>query len=133
MWSKDFDGWNALKKRLDEADAGAFFAEREVWHCSIGVNVGREQDGHNDRFERPVLIVRGFDTNLFWGVPLSTKVKAANPYYFSYRHDGQMYAAIISQLRAFDGRRLVRKLYTMEPVTFRDIQMRLIKEIASGK
>ena len=41
---KDFDSWNEKKKILNNNDV-SFYHEREVWWCSLGVNVGYEQNG----------------------------------------------------------------------------------------
>lgn len=133
MSIKNFDEWNSYKKQLEHEGVSAYFQVREVWWCSIGVNIGSEQDGHHERFERPVLVLKGFSTQLFWGVPISTKIKPRNPYYLSFMHDKQQYSAIISQLRLFDARRLTRKLYAMSQASFSDIQLRIIREIASAE
>ncbi len=42
---------------------------------SIGKNVGREQNGSGRDFERPVLIIKKWNNEMVWGVPLSTKQK----------------------------------------------------------
>jgi mRNA interferase MazF len=128
--AKEFDTWNAYKKQLDSGGVIAYFRAREVWWCSIGVNVGREQDGHHERFERPVLVLRRFSNELFWGVPISTKIKPDNRYYFAFDQGGVTYSAITSQLRIFDARRLARKLYTMQNQDFAEIKLALIREIA---
>ena len=55
---KPFDRWNKVKQRLERKniDNSFHFYEREVWWCSLGVNVGVEVDGKNHQFERPVLV-----------------------------------------------------------------------------
>lgn len=133
MWSKNFDSWNVLKKQLDERERTGHFGAREVWWCYVGVNIGREQGGHDEGFERPVLVIKGFGTDLFWGVLLSTKIKPSNRYYLPLKHDGIMFSAIISQLRLMDTRRLIRKMYVLEPTGFKEIQLRLIQELANIK
>lgn len=56
---KDFDTWSKEKKTLEqEGHDSLVFHEREIWWCSIGINVGDEQDGKNERFERPVLVLK---------------------------------------------------------------------------
>ncbi len=62
---KDFDCWNDIKKKLDESKKTLFFKERDVWWCSIGLNVGDEENGKNQFFSRPVLVVRKFNNRLF--------------------------------------------------------------------
>jgi hypothetical protein len=38
-YHKNFEEWSALKSRLNERGTPTF-KEREVWWCSVGVNVG---------------------------------------------------------------------------------------------
>jgi mRNA interferase MazF len=72
---KEFDNWNEQKKCLHKIEQLPMFSEREVWWCSLGVNVGDEQDGKGENFTRPVLVLKKFNRNLFVGVPMSTKIK----------------------------------------------------------
>ena len=57
---KDFDKWNELKKKIDTREDieenEIFIKNRQIWWCSIGLNVGSEQNGHGEVFERPVLV-----------------------------------------------------------------------------
>ena len=39
---KDFDSWNKEKKEINSHDELVLFHEREIWWCSIGINVGDE-------------------------------------------------------------------------------------------
>jgi hypothetical protein len=60
---KYFDLWNTAKQNLDIKILDEKFRvhEREIWWCSMGVNIGDEEDGKNELFERPVLILRKFN------------------------------------------------------------------------
>ncbi len=123
MYSKDFDVWNVEKKRINERRPEVFFHEREVWWAQLGVNVGYEQDGKNAAFVRPVLIIKKFNNSIFLAIPLSTKVKSNNRYYFAFRqHDNEEVAAVISQLRLLDSRRLKRKMYRIDMGVFDSIR-----------
>lgn len=43
---KDFDQWNSEKKGLEISGPESLqFHEREIWWCSIGINLGDEHDG----------------------------------------------------------------------------------------
>jgi len=55
---KDFDNWNNIKKKLDKSDQNQSFYEKEIWWCSVGINVGSEHDGKGNRFMRPVYILK---------------------------------------------------------------------------
>ena len=85
---KDFQKWHHKKEHLDSVEKRPFFHEREIWFCHFGVNVGYEQDGSGDDFLRPVLIVRKFNNEIFWGVPLTKTKKIINEkvrrYYFAF-------------------------------------------------
>jgi mRNA interferase MazF len=57
---KDFPGWHRHKEQLHAQHQTPTFQEREIWWCSVGVNIGHEMDGKNQFYNRPVLIVRKF-------------------------------------------------------------------------
>lgn len=73
--SKNFDKWNEIKKKLDVSERSVEFNEREIWWCSIGINVGSEQHSQTEDFSRPVLVIRKFTRDIFWGIPLTTRIK----------------------------------------------------------
>ncbi len=114
---KDFAGWQQLKSRLNATDHLPTFQQREIWWCSIGVNVGHELDGKNQLYSRPVLIVRKFNRHIFIGVPLTTKVKD-NPYYHRIHLKGQEQCVVLSQVRLWESRRLTRKMGKMDDEEF---------------
>ena len=74
---EQFDRWNEHKKRLSQSATPppTFPKQGEVWICSLGWNLGREQNGGPHDFSRPVLVVKKFNNEMFWIVPLSSKQK----------------------------------------------------------
>lgn len=60
---------------MKQKDTIHLFNEREIWWCSIGENIGFEGDGKNDMFERPVLILKKYNAEVFFGAPLTTSTK----------------------------------------------------------
>src|SRR3989344_7524221 len=118
---KNFDGWNEVKKKINEAEFKDFVHKREVWWCSLGVNIGYEQDGKHDTFERPILVLRKFNNDMVLGVPLSTRLKK-NPYYIIFTHEGEEFSALISQVRLISTKRLKRYMYKMSSDIFKDIR-----------
>jgi mRNA interferase MazF len=107
---KEFDSWNILKKGLDAlVNTNAIFHESEIWWCSVGLNIGDEEDGKNEKYERPVLILKKFSRNLFIGIPLSTKVKEGK-YYVNFTTDCFEYSILISQTKIMSSKRLIRKI-----------------------
>lgn len=107
---KDFEKWHNKKTEIDGSLRRLFFHEREVWWCSIGVNVGFEQDGKGQYFARPVIVFKKFNNEVFWGIPLSTKIKKGKFYIPVEIGDGVPRVAIVSQLRLIDSKRLYQKL-----------------------
>lgn len=114
---KDFDKWNKLKIKLNETRSISLVHEREVWWCSIGVNIGSEQDGKNNSFERPVLIVKRFNYDMVWVVPM-TSVNKHNLFYFQIEKDGKVHSFILSQLKLVSTKRLRRCIYRMSTYEF---------------
>jgi mRNA interferase MazF len=124
MHKKDFPAWFAKKVHLDNSLATPYFNEREVWWTSIGHNVGDEEDGKNDDFSRPVLILRKFNSRFFYGLPLSSKTKTG-PYYHSFSLGGGTSIALLSHLRDYDARRLINKLDMVAQADYAEIQKKL--------
>ena len=119
---KEFDRWNEQKKKTDARDDRVLFHEREIWWCSLGVNVGSEQDGVGKRFERPVLVVKNFNGKVAWVIPLSRTFKKGSPYYrLLDETDAGKSAVVLTQLRLISIKRLVRKMDTIGEWQFREI------------
>jgi mRNA interferase MazF len=72
---KEFDRWNLRKQEIDATSKEIRFHEREIWWCSIGVNIGSEQHSQTGDFSRPVIIFKKWTPQIFWGIPLTTKIK----------------------------------------------------------
>jgi mRNA interferase MazF len=75
MPPKDFDTWIALKKHIHQKRFLAFVHAREVWWCSLGLNVGAEQDGKHAAYERPILILRKFNRESVLVAPITSQLK----------------------------------------------------------
>ena len=109
---KDFDGWNKEKKNVHENGAQKLFVEREIWWSTFGINIGREQDGRGDNFERPVVILKKLSPDTFICLPLSTK-KKLQTFQSTVTHEEIHGFALLDQIRVLDSKRLLRKIGTM--------------------
>ena len=130
---KDFDGWNGVKKGLHtrKDTDNLYFSERDVWWCSLGVNIGFEQDGKGESSQRPVLVLRKFNQYVMLVLPLTTKMKPDNKYYVSFSSpDGINRSAIISQIRLIDIRRLNEHMFMLDKKTFALIKKATLEVIA---
>ena len=124
---KDYKEWHSKKTEIEHSgNVRLFFHEREVWWCSLGYNVGFEQDGKGDKFARPVLVFKKFNKEVFWALPLSTRVKESKFYAPIELNDGIARVAIISQLRLIDGKRLIDKIGIINEANYKHIQKAVI-------
>jgi len=121
-----FDEWNALKKSLDDRDRRVFFKERDIFYASLGKNIGFEQEGKNDNFSRPVVVLRKFNNSVFLCVPLTTKQKAGI-FYFNFCVKNRKNSAILSQIRLIDSKRLVKKLGMVSVDDFENMKRKIGK------
>ena len=126
---KDFDKWNRRKKEIENRNIDnpkIMFCDRGIWWCSIGTNIGIEQDGKGNNFERPVLVLRKFNKYIFLGIPLTTKKKNLNlPFYFKLKGAKVESIAILSQIRLFSSKRLLREIEIIKPELFSQTKKQL--------
>jgi mRNA interferase MazF len=123
---KDFDSWLTEKKSLESIGHETLaFHEREIWWCSVGINLGDEQDGKNQLFERPVLVVKKFNNRIAWVLPMSTKVKEGI-YYHQLEHNEQLFTVLLSQMRLVSVKRFRRFVRKVSPHQFFLIKQKLI-------
>ena len=118
MNHKDFLLWHTAKTFVHNEKQRPFFSEREVWFCTMGENIGYEQDGRGDNFLRPVLVLKKFNNEVLWAIPLTTNQKTGK-FYFTFIMKGrETSTAILSQIRLIDGKRLQYKMGDMEQSDF---------------
>lgn len=125
---KDFDSWNGYKKKIHKESGNKLYHEREIWWCSLGVNVGFEQDGSGEEYRRPALILKGLSKQTCLIIPL-TAASAAHPLRPSVGLVGGKDArALLSQMRVIDTKRLVRKVGYLDKEIFEHIR-KTVKEL----
>jgi mRNA interferase MazF len=99
-----------IKQKINNNAGRPIYYEWEIWWCSVGSNVGYEADGKGRAYVRPILIVKGFNKAVFWGIPMTTKIKTGKYYFNVALGDGTPRQFVLSQLRLIDGKRLYRKM-----------------------
>ncbi|MEA3290573.1 MAG: hypothetical protein U9Q04_10390 [Campylobacterota bacterium] len=72
---KKFDEWNEVKKGINKKVNNVGFKEREIFWLRLGQNIGSEEYGKGNEFQRPVLIVRKLTHDIFFGIPLTSTLK----------------------------------------------------------
>jgi len=120
---QDYDDWNIKKKELSNGKR-VYFHKGDIWLASIGKNIGDEEDGKHSNFERPVLIVRKFNNNIFLGVPLTSNKEKEGKYYFRLiSFAGSI--VILSQVRLLDAKRLLRLMGKVDNEELKKIKIKL--------
>ncbi len=121
---KDFYNWNKLKIQIDSKNEKEriFFKESEVWWVNLGLNIGFEINGKNEKYVRPVIVIKKYNKFSFLSLPLST-VKKENRYiYFVGEVSGKDAYANLSQLRNIDSKRLVSKVGLIKSEKFIELK-----------
>ena len=129
---KQFDEWNEVKKSTNDEKVSVGFKQRDIFYMRMGQNIGFEQDGKGDEFVRPVVIIKGFNRDMFFAVPLSTKIKEGRFYYtFEFKKSGALVVnnALLSQLRLFSTKRLLNKIGVINQEDFVKLKNKLKKLI----
>jgi mRNA interferase MazF len=117
--------WWRINILLKDKRPNHLFKESEIWWCSIGLNVGVEIYGKGRDFARPVVIFKKFNSQSFLGIPLTTQIKEGR-WYAMILFGGKERRAILSQVRTFDAKRLLRKMGTLDNDSFQSVQNRFI-------
>ena len=131
IYIKDFDKWNAYQKTLEKQEFDGFCREREVWWCALGVNIGSEQDGKNDDFERPALIVKRINDELLLIVPFTSRL-IKNRYRIDVKSTGKDSQAMLSQFRTISSKRLLKRIGYVKTDTFNIILVKSAMMILDG-
>ncbi len=123
---KDFSAWHNLKSKVNNQHTPLYFHERDIWWCTLGCNIGSEEDGKGAMFSRPVLIIRKFGPDLCLAIPLTSKPKTGIFYYvFKFSKNRVRATTLLSQVRAIDTRRLQRWMGKVEQADFDLIKQKL--------
>jgi len=133
-YKKDFDSWNTLKQQAERSNRKVFAHPREVWWCSLGVNIGVEADGKNDNFERPVLVINVYNRHSMLILPITgqsrqdtfhtpIRVKELN------RETGEKFTKTVyvklTQARVISNKRLLRKVDVLSKSEFKEVVTQL--------
>lgn len=127
MNPKDYKIWTPVKTQLHNSEsARPGFHEREIWYCYLGENIGFEQDGKGNDFLRPVIVLRKFNNEILWAIPLTSAIKKS-PYYFviSFGENKTKSSAILSQIRLIDAKRLSYTIGEVSKEEFKELKKKL--------
>jgi len=123
-----YDEWNEIKKSIAIDKVVRHFKEREIFYMIMGKNIGFEQNGKGENFVRPVIILKKFNHDMFYGVPLSSQSKEGIFYYsFEFKKGNSVSEniALLSQMRLFSATRLLNKIGMISKDDFRELKVKL--------
>ena len=113
---------DVVKKSLDKKSNKIVIPkEREVYWISIGQNIGYEQNGKGDILSRPILVLKKFPKQLFFGIPLSTSIKKGD-FFYNFEYLGKKQCGLLVQGRVFDGKRLGMKIGKINEKDFQKLK-----------
>lgn len=124
----DFNDWCKLKNKVNKNLSNLIINEGEIRWCKIGLNVGNETYGKGKNFSRPVLVIKKFSRDVFWGIPI-TQRKRNGTWYFYLKNIKR--TAILNQMRLFDRKRLDDILFCISENQIKEIKNRVIDLIKS--
>ncbi len=119
---KDFDRWNKIKKEIDGNGLSKLYHAREIWWCSLGTNIGFEQNGGGQEYQRPILVLKGMSKDTCYVLPLTGSLQKNKNRIAISLVDGVQASAIISQIRLIDTKRLVEKIRFLDKAKFNEIR-----------
>jgi mRNA interferase MazF len=120
--------WTKHKISIEHTTKTVYFDEREIWWASIGRNVGTEENGKHDLFERPVIILKRLSRDQLLAIPITTKIRSGN-WYYSFDSYGEPRCALLHQIRVLSSKRLNRKVDILPPVVFAALRKALFSLI----
>jgi mRNA-degrading endonuclease toxin of MazEF toxin-antitoxin module len=124
---KDFKIWTPEKEKLNNNEnIRPGFHEREIWYCHLGENIGFEQDGKGDQFLRPIIVLRKFNNEVLWAIPLTSAIKKSLYYFIvSFGDNNTKSSAILSQIRLIDAKRLAYTIGEISKEEFEKLKKKL--------
>ncbi len=118
--------WFRLKLKLWRKEDRVLFKQRELWWCSLGVNLGEEIFGKGTKFTRPVLIFKKFTSNSFLGLPFTSQSKKGS-WYVEIKQKGRKSCVMLNQARILDKKRLSNRIGTLDDSDFQKVQKRFLE------
>ena len=125
--------WTRIKARLQISNNSLFPYKKEIWWASLGQNIGVEINGKNNRFERPVLVIKVFNLDSLLIIPITSHVNK-NIFVFQFTNqNGEINFARISQMRTISTKRLIRKIGEIKEIEFEKLLDFIVENVFKTK
>ena len=122
---KDFDKWNKLKKLIDDKSINFNINDGDIWWMSFGLNVGIEIDGKNEQFERSGLVLKKFNKEMAWILPITSQIKN-DKFHYKFVFHNKEYCVALTQIRTVSIKRFARKVGVMPVNDFKNIVKKVL-------
>ncbi len=121
-----YENWNVKKQDLNFSNRTnkIYFKEGDIWWCSVGMNIGAESFGKGPEFMRPVLIYKKLSSDLFIGLPLSSKYKVGT-WFCEITFQNEIKNVLLYQIRTFHKKRFQRKLGELDKNDLNNVKKKL--------
>lgn len=119
--------WSSVKKITEDNNKKVYFKERDIFWLKVGENIGHEQNGKGDKFQRPVLVLKRYSNDMFLGVPLSTTPREGSFFYQFSFINGETSTALLVQNRLFSSKRFIKKIGKISKNDFEELKQKLFR------
>lgn len=116
-----FKRWITNKIKIHLSEKIVYFKERQIWWVALGQNVGSEQNGKHENFERPVLVLKKYNADMFLAVPTTSKTKNG-AYRYVVKTENNDIVINFSQMRTLGRKRLIRPVGDISKEEFEKIK-----------
>lgn len=118
---KDFEKWNSKKQFIEKNHRLVFAHPREIWWCSVGTNIGAEIDRKNHNFERPVIVMKVYNKETLFILPLTTREKK-DDFHYQIKTGDKIAWVKLTQGRVISNKRLLRKIEVLDENSFESLK-----------
>ena len=122
---QNLDKWNKVKKGTEKENIKIYYKERDIFWTRLGENIGFEQNGKGDEFQRPVIVLKRYTNDIFLGIPLST-TKRDGSFFFQFSFlENKISTALLVQHKLYSKKRLIKKIGMINKNDFQNLKIKL--------
>jgi len=119
---KVFVSWTKLKVKIHLSEKEIYPKVRGIWWVSLGQNVGVETNGKNDKFERPVVVIKVFNNFGMLVAPISSNVKKGKYFVEFINNESEKNIINMSQIRSISSKRFIRYIGELNAEDFEKVR-----------
>ena len=94
----------------------------------MGINLGSEIDGKNENFERPVVIMKVYNRETMFVLPVTSKQKD-DKFHYKIQTNNKIVWVKLTQARVISNKRLSRKVDIIDELSFLELKKAWIESL----